>query len=65
MPIYEFCCASCGRDFETLVMNSKESVTCPHCNSKEVKRQLSCFAVQDAGGGIGTAGACAPKGGFS
>ena len=66
MPIYEYCCTSCGKNFETLVMRENEEISCPNCDSKEVKRQLSCFAVQDGGGGaLSGAGACAPKGGFS
>ena len=66
MPIYEFCCHSCGREFETLVMGSNEKVECPQCQSKDVKRMLSCFSTKDSGGiSLSGGGGCAPKGGFS
>jgi putative FmdB family regulatory protein len=63
MPIYEYCCEKCGKEFETLVMGSKDKPACPKCGGKKVKRMLSCFSTQD---GISPAsGACAPSGGFS
>ncbi len=47
MPIYEFICQECGAPFETLVMGfSTENVTCPRCNSKDIKKQVSSFAVK-------------------
>ena len=46
MPTYEYACAKCGEQF-TRIMSLKEfeagQVTCPKCNSAEVKQQLSQF----------------------
>ena len=46
MPVYEFICQKCDKDF-TLVLSlseyEKKDFTCPKCKSKEVKRQLSSF----------------------
>jgi putative FmdB family regulatory protein len=45
MPIYEYACRRCDRPFETLVRRFGDPVSCPHCTSSEVDRQLSVFAV--------------------
>jgi putative FmdB family regulatory protein len=46
MPIYEFKCADCGTEFERVVFSSDEVVLeCPECNSKEVQKVLSVFAM--------------------
>ncbi len=46
MPTYEYVCIKCGEQF-TLIMSLKEfeagQVTCPKCNSPEVKQQMSQF----------------------
>ena len=44
MPIYEFHCRACGHDFEAIVRVGA-SATCPSCQSAEVERELSLFAV--------------------
>jgi putative FmdB family regulatory protein len=46
MPIYEFACQSCGKDFEELVFNAKalEKLACPACESKEIEKKISMFA---------------------
>lgn len=76
MPIYEYQCQSCERDFEHFVrsLESKEPVVCPHCQGKRVERRLSVFAAHQGGGpapagappcaGCSEAGSCAMKGGF-
>ena len=48
MPIYEYECRACGSQFERLVRNA-EAVTCPSCDSSEVQRLLSMFAVSSDG----------------
>jgi putative FmdB family regulatory protein len=46
MPTYEYVCLNCGEQF-TRIMSLKEfeagQVTCPKCNSAEVKQQMSQF----------------------
>ncbi len=47
MPIYEFECQNCGKPFETLVMGfSIDNIKCPECNSEDVKKKISSFAVK-------------------
>jgi putative FmdB family regulatory protein len=45
MPIYEYKCRACGRQFEELV---RDAVTppCPSCRSSEVERTISLFAAK-------------------
>ena len=50
MPIYEFNCQACGNPFESLVFGfSTDNVECPECKSKNVKKQISSFAVNSSG----------------
>jgi len=44
MPIYEYECRSCGRQFEFLMLPST-TPACPECRSQELERLLSGFAV--------------------
>jgi putative FmdB family regulatory protein len=67
MPIYEYVCRGCERPFEKLVRRFGEEVSCPHCASAAVDKQLSVFAVAVASpspsfAGCG-AGACEPGAG--
>ena len=47
MPIYEYRCQNCGKQFEKLLrsINVAEQVICPACQSKSAERQLSAFAT--------------------
>ncbi|RJQ42301.1 MAG: zinc ribbon domain-containing protein [Nitrospiraceae bacterium] len=44
MPIYEYKCNKCEEDFERLVFGSQK-VACPKCNSSEIKKKMSTFAM--------------------
>jgi putative FmdB family regulatory protein len=44
MPLYEYKCVTCGREFELLV-RGPEAVSCPACASSSVERMVSSFAV--------------------
>jgi putative FmdB family regulatory protein len=44
MPIYEYACLDCGRQFETLV-RSGTVPECPKCHSTQLDKQLSVFAT--------------------
>lgn len=50
MPIYEYACQACGRQFEVLVRGG-ETPTCPHCESPQLTRQLSVPAAHVGGSG--------------
>ena len=47
MPIYEYACQSCGREFEALV-RSETVPACPSCHSTQLEKQLSVFATAAA-----------------
>jgi putative FmdB family regulatory protein len=44
MPIFEYQCASCGKEFEILVRSSSPAPKCPECSSTELRKKLSAFA---------------------
>ena len=44
MPIFEYTCNGCNRDFEKLVFGNQE-VSCPKCSSKDVKKKFSVFCA--------------------
>jgi putative FmdB family regulatory protein len=44
MPIYEYACQDCGREFEALV-RSDTVPECPKCHSRHLDKQLSVFAT--------------------
>ena len=48
MPIFEYACRSCGHRFEYLT-RADQAPACPTCNSGELDKQLSVFAVQANG----------------
>ncbi|MDR1872156.1 MAG: zinc ribbon domain-containing protein [Deltaproteobacteria bacterium] len=43
MPIYEYKCEKCGKEFETLVLNQKEAISCPDCGFDRCAKLLSSF----------------------
>ena len=69
MPLYEYACRQCDKEFEALVRAS-ETPSCPQCDSPDLQRKLSVFAAHTAGGGtqdampaIGACGSCGdPRG---
>jgi putative FmdB family regulatory protein len=44
VPIYDFQCKGCGHEFEALVRNN-DTPACPSCQSGDLERLLSTFAV--------------------
>jgi putative FmdB family regulatory protein len=47
VPLYDFHCRACGRDFEALV-RPPAAPACPSCQSADLERQLSTFAVSSS-----------------
>lgn len=48
MPFHEFACAACAHEFEELIRDPGEVVTCPACKGDRVERKLSTFSVGKA-----------------
>jgi putative FmdB family regulatory protein len=48
MPIYEYECRDCHHRFEAIVRVA-ESATCPSCQSANLERLISMFAVDAPG----------------
>ena len=63
MPIFEYLCKDCGQAFEKIVPRYDSFVDCTHCNSENVEKQLSVFAVagessRDFAAADGSCGRC-------
>ncbi|HLK06192.1 MAG TPA: zinc ribbon domain-containing protein [Candidatus Acidoferrum sp.] len=50
MPIYEYVCDDCKNQFEKLVLNKQQEISCPKCSGKKATLQLSVFSSSVAGG---------------
>ncbi len=70
MPIYEFHCEDCDKNFESLVMiaSALDSITCKHCNSTNIKKIISATNSKPVTGTPIPSGAlsgCSSSSGFS
>jgi putative FmdB family regulatory protein len=61
MPIYEYVCDDCGKQFEQIVLSQKQKVACPSCSSGKHTLQLSVFSAHSASSSSASADA-APGG---
>ena len=59
MPIYEYRCDACGKDFEKYQPRVQGEAACPSCASQQVSRKLSVFGMKSDGGFV----ASMPSGG--
>ncbi|WP_353740593.1 FmdB family zinc ribbon protein [Desulfoferrobacter suflitae] len=67
MPIYEYVCLDCGNVAEHLVFADGETLSCPNCQGKKLKKLLS--ATSSASGakdqsriaGAGDTGCCGSR----
>ena len=50
MPIYEYRCPGCGREFERYVAMGSTAVAFPHCGSPKVTRRLSLVTLKTSAG---------------
>jgi putative FmdB family regulatory protein len=64
MPLLEFKCNACEKQFEELVASSSAFVPCPNCGSKDVSRVFGTFAAGSSKSGGALGGSVAPKSGF-
>ncbi|MGQ0735906.1 MAG: FmdB family zinc ribbon protein [Acidobacteriota bacterium] len=61
MPLYEYECRSCHHHFELLV-REQTVLACPSCESRDLDKQLSVFAVGADSPKLGRAAAPGPCG---
>lgn len=54
MPIYEYRCTHCQKEFERIVFGGDSEVECPSCKGKEVKRLMSAAAFKCNGNFVST-----------
>lgn len=62
MPIFEYVCKACGKEFEELVFGNA-AVTCPVCASTKTEKLMSRCRHKSGGGGGDYAAASASSGG--
>lgn len=64
MPIYEYHCPSCGKDFE-LFVRGETRLACPDCDSAKIERRMSVTARPAGGAGspLNLSNLGPPKGG--
>lgn len=50
MPLYEYQCRKCGKQFEKVVSMSEadQKQSCPYCNGKNTEKLLSVFAAKSS-----------------
>ena len=61
MPIFEYKCNECNKDFEKLVFASEENnIHCPECKSPDVSKKMSTTSFM--GSSIGKCAVGSPKG---
>jgi putative FmdB family regulatory protein len=46
MPIFEYACQKCSKQFEALVRPGGEAPSCPACRSTELEKLISIPAVK-------------------
>jgi putative FmdB family regulatory protein len=65
MPIYEYRCSKCAKEFERVVFASDEyDAQCPECGAMGAQKVMSVFSASTADGKSGAS--CGPSsGGFS
>ncbi|MBF0224531.1 MAG: zinc ribbon domain-containing protein [Desulfobacterales bacterium] len=52
MPIYEYHCEGCGKNFEFLALRKDEQADCPSCKCGDTKKLISaCGFISKGSGG--------------
>ncbi len=70
MPLYEYQCNECGKEFEKMVRFSEadHSPECPSCHGQDTRKKISSFASLGSsfgGASISSGSNCGSSGGFS
>ncbi|MGE4297304.1 MAG: zinc ribbon domain-containing protein [Desulfovibrionaceae bacterium] len=64
MPIYEYKCEACGKEFEEIVYGD-DTPACPACKSDKTSKLMSCCRFKNAGGVHGERNSKAPMVGYN
>ena len=46
MPIFEYSCKNCGKEFEALVRSNSPVPSCPSCSSADLEKLISRPAIK-------------------
>ena len=46
MPIFEYACKACGKQFEALVRSQDTAPACPSCKSADLEKLISTPAIK-------------------
>lgn len=68
MPLYEYYCPDCGRDFEKMMRfdQADEKPVCPTCAGKRTQKKLSLFSSKGSAADTSLSGGCGSgRGGFT
>jgi len=58
MPIFEYKCQDCEKEFEKLVSGANPEVLCPNCNSKNIKKKFSVFGMSGVEKQVSSGSSC-------
>lgn len=69
MPLYEYRCNDCGKEFEKMVRFSEtgQNPACPSCEGQDTRKMISSFASlgnSPAGAGVAASSSCSSGGAF-
>lgn len=64
MPIYEFKCNDCGKQFSKLILKKDDTVQCPGCKSENVDKLISVVSSFGSSKGGSSGSSCSGIGGF-
>lgn len=59
MPLFEYQCSTCGHEFEEIV-TAGSTPTCPRCESENLRKKFSAFAMGRGGTTRSSAAPSAP-----
>ncbi len=68
MPLYEYQCKTCGKQFEKMVSfaEADHKPECPHCHSNDTQKRLSLFAsTGSSASGTALTSSCSSSGRFT